>query len=84
MFKTKFILLAFFTIYFSSCSNSPDNEELTSAKRFLEENMKNTYIYEQLPFTKPYTKDIKLLSLYKFTHIYSVINAEIVLDTLYG
>jgi hypothetical protein len=67
---------------FASCSNSPNDKAQSAVKKYLKENLKNSGSYEPISFsqidTLKYadTSDTKQISLYKITHIYSIVNSD--------
>lgn len=82
MKKIYFLLLTITTVYLTSCSNSPTDKAQSSVNSYLKENLKNSGTYEPIAFSqldtlkKADTSDTKQISLFKITHIYSIINAD--------
>ncbi len=82
MKKVSLILMTLFVIFMTSCSNSPTDKAQSSVKSWLKENLKDYGNYKTISFSKldtlktPDTLDNKLISTYKITHNYSIVNSD--------
>lgn len=82
MKKIQIFILAVVTFCLASCSNSPSDKAQSSVKAYLKDNLKNYSSYEPISFLsldtfkQADTSETKQISVYKITHIYSIINSE--------
>lgn len=85
MKKVKLMMMTLMMLSFLgvvSCSKSPTDKAHSSVKSYLKDNLKDNVNYEPISFTQldtlktPDTTDTKLISVYKITHNYSIVNSD--------